>query len=100
MLKADAKPIMRKWAIALIMLNLFKTGYCFIIYFQTEYQLVSPLIPKTVLPDIIRPYMLVGLVSVFAGVIAFGLYVYSKYTFAIIVCGLSLVFAQLYFYFL
>ena len=100
MLQADLKPVTRKWAIALIILNLIRVGVCFVTYFQTKYQLVSPLIPKEIILDIIAPYMLIGFVSVLLTIVAFGLYAYSKFTFVIIICLLSLAFAQLYFYFL
>ncbi|MDB5091600.1 MAG: hypothetical protein JWR09_5594 [Mucilaginibacter sp.] len=100
MLQADLNPVTRKWAIALFILNLIRIGVCFVTYFQTKYQLVSPLIPKEIILDIIAPYMLIGLVSVLLTIVAFALYAYSKFTFAIIICLLSLAFAQLYFYFL
>jgi hypothetical protein len=100
MLQADLKPVTRKWAIALIIINLFRIGGCFITYFETVYLMTKPLIPKGVIVDIVAPYMLVGLISVFLTIAAFGLYVYAKFTFAIIICLLSLAFAQLYFYFL
>jgi hypothetical protein len=98
MLQFDLKPITRKWAVALIIINLLRIGTAFIAYFQTKYQLVSPLIPQDAIIDIIRPYMVVGLVSVIVTVIAFVFFVYSKFTFAIITCAINLVFVELYFY--
>jgi hypothetical protein len=99
MLQSDSKAITRKWAVALIVLNLLRISTPFIVYFQTKYQLVSPLIPKNVVVDIIAPYMVIGLVSVFLTIAAFIFYVYSKFTFTIIICALNLIFVQLYFLF-
>ena len=96
----DLKPIYRKWAIALIIVNLLRLSTPFIVYFQTEYQLVSPLIPETVPLDIIKPYMTIGLVSIILILIAFIFFVYSKFTFAIITSVINLVIFQIYlFYF-
>jgi len=100
MLQSDSKTITRKWAVALIILNLLRISSPFAAYFQAKHQLVSPLIPQTIVLDIIAPYMVVGLVSVFLTIAAFIFYVYSKYTFTIIICALNLVFAQLYFFLL
>jgi hypothetical protein len=46
--------------------------------------------------DIIAPYMVVGLISVFLTIAAFIFYVYSKFFFTIITCLSNLVFIQLY----
>jgi hypothetical protein len=96
MLKSDLKPVTRKWAIALIIINLVRAGGCFAVYFQTEYSLVSPLIPKTIILDIIRPYMVVGVISTIVTIVAFIFFVYAKFTFTIITCLLSLALVQLY----
>jgi hypothetical protein len=92
----DIKTPYRKWAIALIIVNLLRLSTSFIIYFQTEYQLVSPLIPKTIILDILKPYMTIGLVSVILILIAFIFFVYSKFTFAIIASVMNLLFFQIY----
>jgi|GEM_PF-2970164 len=96
MLKSDLKPATRKWAIALIILNLLRIGTPFIAYFQAQYQIVTPLIPRTIVLDIIEPYMITGLVSLFLTVLAFMFFVYSKYTFSIITGLLNLGSAQLH----
>lgn len=98
MLQTDLNPITRKWAIALIILNLLRIGTPFVVYFQAKYQLVSPLIPKEVILDIIAPYMLIGLAGVVLTIAAFAFFVYSRFTFVIITCVINLAFVQLYFY--
>lgn len=99
MLQTDTKSIVRKWAIALIIINLLRTAFCFVSFFQTKYQLDSPLIPQSVILDIVTPYMVTGLGLIFLTIAAFGFFVYSKYMFSIIICVLSLVLAQFYFFF-
>src|SRR5271165_6327436 len=100
MLSLDLKPITRKWAVALIILNLVRISTTFMAYFQTENQLTSPFISKMVALDVVAPYMIVGLIAVAVAITAFIFYVYSKFTFAIIVCLLNLGAAQFYLVFL
>jgi hypothetical protein len=97
MLKFDSKPAARKLAIALIVINLLRISTPFITYFQTKYQLDSPLIPKEIVLDIIAPYMMIGFVSLIFTIAAFIFFIYSKFTFTTILCLLNLVFVQLYF---
>ena len=96
MLQSDTKPSVKKWAIALIIINLLRITTPFITYYQTRYQLESPLIPKEVILDIIGPYIFIGMVSVFLTILAFIFYVYSKFTFTIITGALTLLFVELY----
>lgn len=96
----DTKPVTRKWAIALIILNLLRISTPFIAYFQTKYQIVSSFIPKDIVLDIVSPYMIIGLLSLAFTIAAFIFFVYSRFTFTIIVCALNLVFVQLYFAYL
>ena len=99
MQQTDTKPIVRKWEIALIIITLVRIGACFISYFQTKFQLESPLIPQSVILDIVTPYMVAGLGLILFTIAAFGFFVYSRYMFSIIVCVLSQVLAQFYFFF-
>ena len=99
-LKIDSKPITRIWAIALIVINLLRIGSAFIVYFQTQYQIVSPLIPQTAVLEIVGPYMTIGLVSLILTIVGFTFYVCSKFTFTIITCLVSLVFGEFYFVYL
>ncbi len=88
--------MIRKFAIALIILNLLSAGSGYISYFQAKYQLVSPLVPNTVVLDIIDPYMLLGLISLAIAVISFVLFLYSKYTYVVALCAVNLLFQQIY----
>jgi hypothetical protein len=97
--QTDTKPLVRKWAIALIIVNLIRAGGCFISFFQAKYQIVSPLIPQSIVLEIVASYMIVGLGSIVLTIAAFGFFVYSKYMFSIIICVLSLILAQFYFFF-
>jgi hypothetical protein len=96
MLKADLKPITRKWAIVLILLSILKIAIPFIAYFQVKYQLTSSFVPETAVLDITNPYMVDGLISTLLAALAFGFYVYSKFTFTIITCLFSLVIVRFF----
>ena len=71
-------------------------GSGYISYFQAKYQLVSPLVPNTVVLDIIDPYMLLGLISLAVAVISFGLFLYSKYSYVVAICAANLLIQQIY----
>jgi hypothetical protein len=60
-------------------------------FFQTEYQLVSPLIPKGIIVEISRPYLFASLISVTAVIAALIFYFFSRYLFTIVICGVALV---------
>jgi hypothetical protein len=65
-------------------------------YFQIEYQLDTPLIPKSTVTIISRPYLFSALVSAIGMTIALVIYFFSRYLFVIIMCGLVLIW-QIYY---
>jgi hypothetical protein len=88
--------MLRKFAIGLIIINLLSVGSGYVVYLQAKYQLLSPLIPKEVVMDITDPYILLGLVSLAIAIIAFVLFLYSKYSFVVAICAANLLFQQIY----
>lgn len=69
------------------------------VYFQTEYQLSSPVIPKSMIGEIARPYLLLALITTITLIPAFILYFYSRFLATTILCLLSLLFSQFFFNF-
>ena len=65
-------------------------------FYRTEYQLVSPFIPKSITLDLSRPYLFAAIISVLAVIAALICYFLSKYLFTIIICAIDIVW-QLYF---
>jgi hypothetical protein len=59
--------------------------------FQTSYQLVSPVIPRSVIWDINKQFVFVALVSAIANVIGLILYLFQKYLMVIILVSLTLI---------
>lgn len=100
MLKADLKPATRKWAIALIIINLSLMASPFIAYYQARAQLISDFIPKSAVIEVIGPYMLSGILYVATILIAFIFFVYSRFVYAIIAVGAGIVVAHLLPYFI
>jgi hypothetical protein len=58
--------------------------------FQTSYQLVSPVIPRSAIWDINKQFVFVALVSAIANVIGLILYFFDKYMMVIILVVLTL----------
>jgi hypothetical protein len=67
------------------------------IFFQTEYQLISPIIPEKIVLDIVRPYLFMALVSTLGYIIALILFFYQRHILTIIFCGIILLFQEIYF---
>jgi hypothetical protein len=88
--------MIRKFAIALIILNILSAGSGYVIYLQTKYQLVSPLVPNTVILDIVDPYIQLGLISLAVVIASFTLFLYSKYSYAVAICAANLLIQQIY----
>lgn len=65
-------------------------------YFQTEYQLTSPLIPRSSIDLIARPYLLASLgCSVFA-IAALLFYFFGRYQIVILLCSIAIL-ARIYY---
>ncbi len=69
----------------------------FVGVFQTRYQLVSPLIPESVIAEIIRPLMYNGVIAVAVYIAAQVLYLNRKYI-AVMVLGAVVIIWVLYLY--
>lgn len=65
-------------------------------YYQTQYQLVSPLIPKAITDKISKPYLLLAGISFALFLVALPFHYYSKYIVSIVVCVIGIVFPYLY----
>lgn len=97
---ADSNPAMRKWAIALITICLLSMASPFIAYFQTRVQLAGDYIPKTIVINIIAPFMTDGIICVIVTLIAFIFFVYSRFLYTIITCCAGIVLVQIFPYFI
>lgn len=70
----------------------------YIVFLQADFQLVSPLIPQSIIYDISRPYVITSLISGGFMLVALWLYFINKKLAAAIVLGISLVLSQVWFY--
>jgi hypothetical protein len=82
-IKAGAK-------ISLLILLLSIAGQ-FISIYQTNYQLVSPIIPKSTVWEISKQFIFIAFVLTVSSIIALSLYFYKKYVAVIIVTVLTLI---------
>ena len=71
----------------------------YIVFLQADFQLVSPLIPQSIIYDISRPYVITSLISGGFMLVALWLYFINKKLAAAIVLGISLLLSQVWFYF-
>jgi hypothetical protein len=69
-------------------------------FFQTEYQLISPIIPQSIILQVAAPFILNALIAALFSIAAFIFYFYSKFNIVILLCILPLVWQQVYHYFL
>ena len=68
----------------------------YIIFYQTKYQLESPLIPASTILTITEPYLFIGLVSTIVSLVALLLYFYEKYLLIIILVILTIIWQRVY----
>lgn len=78
-------------AVALVSIGLQVIGY-----FQVHHQLVSPLISKTIIDHLAKPYLQSAVISFIFFLIALLFYRYTKYIIAIVACFLIILFQQIY----
>ena len=64
------------------------------VFFQTEHQLVNPLIPASTIIEIARPFLIRALICSFITAAAQIFYFYSKYMVVIILCAASIVLSE------
>ena len=65
-------------------------------FFQAEYQLVSPLIPKSNVIEISRPYLLASLICTGITLIALLFYFSGKFRVVVLVCCLAIIWRTYY----
>jgi hypothetical protein len=83
-IKLEKKESLKKGAkVALVILLLNVVGQLATVY-QTRFQLVSPLIPESVIWEINKQFIFNGIVSAIASVVALFLYFFDKYLLVII----------------
>jgi len=70
----------------------------YIVFIQTKYQLISPLIPQNVIYDISQPYITASLITGGFMIVALWLYFLNKKMVSAIVAGISLLSSQLWIY--
>ena len=75
----------------LFTLNTLMLAGSLLIYVQTEYQLVSPLIPRSTIDQIAGPYLKGGLVVAILLIPGLWFYFFRKLTVVIVLLGLSLI---------
>lgn len=73
-----------------LILLLFSVVANLLSYFQTKYQLASPLIPKDIVYTIIETHMQSALVGSILSLIAILFYFFEKYLVSTIICVFSL----------
>jgi hypothetical protein len=60
-------------------------------FFQTEHQVVSPLIPKSIVIEISRPYLFAGLICTGISLVALLFYFFGKFRVVILICCIAIV---------
>ena len=81
-----------------LQLTLVIRGY--IALFQTKYQLVSPLIPQNVIYEVSNPYIFTSLIASGFMLVTLWLYFLKKKIAVIVIAAISLLFAEIWMYFL
>ena len=79
----------RKAAMILLLVLHLSIGLNMAVFYQTEYQLDSPLIPKSTVLVISRPYLFAALVAVPFSIVAMLCFFFSRYTWVILLCALT-----------
>jgi len=90
------QPIRKKrdleiWARVSLVVLLFSIVRQLILVFQTWYQLVSPLIPKSFIWEIDKQFIFLACISTVCGLVGLIFYYYKKYLWIIILVVLTLV---------
>ena len=98
-MKSDGAGSLAKASRVLLIILLFSSLRGLIGFFQTEYQLVSPLIPTSIVLTIGRPFLIASLVGIVGTIAALLFYFYARYLVTVILCGITLIAQQVYLYF-
>ena len=90
----------KRIANVLLIVTIVKIAGLIAIFFQTRYQLVSPVIPKGIIADIAAPYLFNALITSVALIAALIFHFYSKHIISIIICACAILLpTTLYFLF-
>ena len=81
----------KKWANILLVLAMLNIARMVAVFFQTKYELISPLIPSGIITEVATPHLFIALISSLAITAALIFYFYSKYIVSIIICACTLV---------
>jgi hypothetical protein len=84
----------------LLVMAALNIGRLIAVFFQTEYQLLTPLIPKDTVLIIARPYLVFALFCSLAFVAALIFYIYSRLVVSMIICALTIVVPPILDYFI
>ena len=91
-MKVDIKKVAK---VAVIVI-LVRTAYLLGLFFQTEYQLVSPLIPASTILTIARPFLIEALISILGLIAAQLFFYYSRFLITIIICAVIFLYSYLF----
>ena len=69
-----------------------------VMFFQTQYVLTSPLIPKATIVDIVAPYLFNALIYSVANIAALLFYFYAKYIVTIIIYAVTITIPTTFYY--
>ena len=86
-----AKDNLKKGAKVSLFVLLLSIVVQFISIYQTSYQLVSPLIPETLVWDISKQYIFTAFILTVMSIVGLLLFFYSKYLWVIILVVLTLI---------
>ena len=67
-------------------------------FYQTKYQLTSPLIPESTVLHIAQPFLFTALISVACCIAALLFFFYSRYVVTIVICGVALLWQQFFYH--
>jgi hypothetical protein len=96
MLHGEKKEKIIEWsARVLLTLHFLRCLSGLVAFWQTKYQLISPLIPPQTVEEITEPYWKASLVAGGTFIIALWLYFFKKRIAAIAICGVSIAMYEL-----
>jgi hypothetical protein len=81
-----------EWACRILLtVVLYRIASGYIVFIQTDYQLVSPLIPKSTIYEIARPFMIASLLSCVVFMAALWFYFYKKRISTVVLAAVCIV---------
>ena len=96
--KETAKPLSRKRiAQILLFISLLNIAGLISMFFQAEWQLVSPVIPLSTIIQISRPFLLKALIASLASSAAILFYFFDRFLITIIIVAITLLYTQFFY---